>query len=145
MAYPFWFSEDRWAPRGLLFGVIALNLAIVYINVLLNKWNNTFYDAFQDKNYRVFCQQLIRFCWFAGLFIVFAVYQFYLNQMLQIRWRRCTIEARADPTRLTIPSSGRCSPRSRVLCNPRALYGGAVWTPERSGKDGDFGCPSRND
>lgn len=54
---------------------------------LLNKWNNTFYDALQDKNYTVFLHQLIRFSWLAGLLIVFAVYQFYLNQMLQIRWR----------------------------------------------------------
>jgi vitamin B12/bleomycin/antimicrobial peptide transport system ATP-binding/permease protein len=92
MTYPFWFSEDRWAARGLLLAVIALNLGIVYINVLLNKWNNTFYDALQDKNYTVFLHQLIRFSWLAGLFIVFAVYQFYLNQMLQIRWRRWLTE-----------------------------------------------------
>ena len=88
MTYPFWFSEDRWAARGLLLAVIALNLGIVYINVLLNKWNNTFYDALQDKNYTVFLHLVIRFSWLAGLFIIFAVYQFYLNQMLQIRWRR---------------------------------------------------------
>jgi putative ATP-binding cassette transporter len=92
MTHPFWFSEDRWAARGLLFAVIVLNLAIVYINVLLNKWNNTFYDALQDKNYTVFLHQLIRFSWLAGLYIVFAVYQIYLNQMLQIRWRRWLTE-----------------------------------------------------
>jgi putative ATP-binding cassette transporter len=92
MTYPFWFSEDRWAARGLLLAVIALNLGIVDINVLLNKWNNTFYDALQDKNYTVFLHQLIRFSWLAGLFIVLAVYQSYLNQMLQIRWRRWLTE-----------------------------------------------------
>ena len=83
MTHPFWFSEDRWAARGLLLAVIALNLGIVYINVLLNKWNNTFYDALQDKQYTVFLHQLIRFSWLAGLYIVFAVYQSYLNQKLQ--------------------------------------------------------------
>jgi putative ATP-binding cassette transporter len=31
---------------------------------------------------------VIRFSWLAGVYIVFAVYQLYLNQMLQIRWRR---------------------------------------------------------
>ena len=92
MTHPFWFSEDRWAARGLLFAVVALNLGIVYINVLLNKWNNTFYDALQDKDYTVFLHQLIRFSWLAGLFIVFAVYQSYLNQMLQIRWRHWLTE-----------------------------------------------------
>jgi ABC-type uncharacterized transport system fused permease/ATPase subunit len=92
MTHPFWFSEERWAAWGLLLAVIALNLATVYINVLLNKWNNTFYDALQDKNYTIFLHQLIRFSWLAGRFIVFAVYQFYLNQMLQIRWRRWLTE-----------------------------------------------------
>jgi putative ATP-binding cassette transporter len=92
MTHPYWFSEDRWAARGLLLAVIVLNLGIVYINVLLNKWNNTFYDALQAKNYTIFLHQLIRFSWLAGLYIVFAVYQFYLNQMLQIRWRRWLTE-----------------------------------------------------
>jgi vitamin B12/bleomycin/antimicrobial peptide transport system ATP-binding/permease protein len=89
---PYWFSEDRWAGRGLLLLVILLNLAIVYINVLLNQWNNTFYNALQDKDYAVFWSQLVRFTWLAALFIVFAVYQLYLNQMLQIRWRRWLTE-----------------------------------------------------
>ena len=92
MTYPYWLSEDRWAARGLLLAVIALNLGTVYINVLLNKWNNTFYDALQAKNYTVFLHQLIRFSWLACLFIIFTAYQFYLNQMLQIRWRRWLTE-----------------------------------------------------
>ena len=89
---PYWFSEDRWAARGLLLVVVALNLGIVYINVLLNQWNNTFYNALQDKDYAVFVHQIIRFSWLAGLYIAVAVYQLYLNQMLQIRWRRWLTE-----------------------------------------------------
>jgi putative ATP-binding cassette transporter len=89
---PYWSSEDRWAGRGLLLLVIGLNLGIVYINVLLNQWNNAFYNALQDKDYAVFWSQLVRFTWLAALFIVAAVYQIYLNQMLQIRWRRWLTE-----------------------------------------------------
>jgi putative ATP-binding cassette transporter len=92
MAAPYWRSEDRWAARGLLAVVVALNLGIVYLNVLLNQWNNGFYNALQDKNYAVFVHQLVRFSWLAGLYIVVAVYQLYLNQMLQIRWRRWLTE-----------------------------------------------------
>jgi vitamin B12/bleomycin/antimicrobial peptide transport system ATP-binding/permease protein len=88
IARPYWFSEDRRTARALLLVVVALNLGIVSINVLLNQWSNTFYNALQDKDYAVFVQQLIRFSWLAGLYIVVAVYQLYLNQMLQIRWRR---------------------------------------------------------
>jgi vitamin B12/bleomycin/antimicrobial peptide transport system ATP-binding/permease protein len=92
IARPYWFSEDRWAGRGLLVAVIALNLGIVAINVMLNKWNNAFYNSLQDKNYEIFLQQLFRFTWLAGSFIVVAVYELYLNQMLQIRWRRWLTE-----------------------------------------------------
>src|SRR5712664_2199736 len=81
LAGPYWRSEDRWAARGLLVVVVALTLGIVYINVLINRWNNSF-----------FVHQLIRFSWLAGLYIVVAVYQLYLNQMLQIRWRRWLTE-----------------------------------------------------
>ena len=89
---PYWFSEDRWAGRGLLLVVVSLNLFIVFINVLLNKWYNLFYNSLQDKDFAAFGSLLIRFSWLAGLFIVAAVYQIYLNQMLQIRWRRWLTE-----------------------------------------------------
>jgi len=88
LARPYWFSEDRWPARGLLAVLVALNLGLVYLNVLFNQWNNTFYNTLQDKDAAAFGQQLIRFTWLAALFIVAAVYQLYLNQMLQIRWRR---------------------------------------------------------
>ena len=110
LSYPYWFSEDRLAARGLLLVVIALNLGIVYINVLLNKWNNAFYDALQYKEYGVFFHQLIRFSWLAALFIVFAVYQSYLNQMLQIRWRSWLTErypARVVKRECLLPDAGR--------------------------------------
>ena len=42
---PYWKSEDRKAGLGLLTLVVALNLGIVYINVLLNEWNRVFYNA----------------------------------------------------------------------------------------------------
>jgi len=88
LAIPYFRSEDRWAGRGLLVAVIGLNLGIVFINVLLNQWNNAFYNSLQDKNYAVFVSQLFKFTYLAGAYIVVAVYQLYLNQMLQIRWRR---------------------------------------------------------
>ena len=88
IASPYFYSEDRWPGRILLAAVIAIELAIVGINVLLNSWNNTFYNALQDKNWDAFIYQLGYFCVLATIFILLAVYQLYLNQWLQIRWRR---------------------------------------------------------
>src|SRR3990172_2170077 len=88
LARPYWSSEDRWAAWGLLGIVVAMNLGLVYINVLLNRWNAAFFNSLPDKNYDAFFQLLLRFSWLAAMFIVVAAYQLYLNQMLQIRWRR---------------------------------------------------------
>ena len=88
MIGPYWFSEDRWAARGLLLAVVLLTLGMVYLTVLLNQWNNTFYSALQDKDLVAFRGQLFRVTWLIGIFIFLAVYQAYLNQMLEIRWRR---------------------------------------------------------
>ncbi len=88
MIGPYWFSEDRWAARGLLLAVVLLTLGMVYLTVLLNQWNNAFYSALQDKELVAFRGQLLRVTWLIGIFIVLAVYQVYLNQMLEIRWRR---------------------------------------------------------
>jgi putative ATP-binding cassette transporter len=92
LALPYWSSEDRWAARGLLAVLIAMNLGLVYLSVLLNRWNNAFYNTLQDRDLAAFFQQLLHFGWLAALSIILAVYQLYLNQMLQIRWRRWLTE-----------------------------------------------------
>jgi putative ATP-binding cassette transporter len=93
LASPYFSSEDRWPGRILLAAVIAIELSIVGINVLLNSWNNTFYNALQDRNWDAFVYQLGYFCVLATAYIFLAVYQLYLNQWLQIRWRRWLTQA----------------------------------------------------
>src|SRR5215831_18218397 len=88
LARPYFFSEDRWAGRALLGAVIAIELSVVAINVMLNQWNNRFYNALQERNWDAFISELGFFCILATIYIVLAVYQLYLNQWLQIRWRR---------------------------------------------------------
>jgi putative ATP-binding cassette transporter len=88
LAAPYFRSEDRWAARGLLGVIIAMELILVFIDVQINHWNNRFYNALQDRNWDDFVSELIYFCFLAGAFILLAVYKLYLNQWLQIRWRR---------------------------------------------------------
>src|ERR1700722_15479582 len=53
-----------------------------------NEWNNAFYNALQAFNSgKVLCQ-LGNFCVLVAFAIAMSVYALYLNQMLQIRWRR---------------------------------------------------------
>jgi putative ATP-binding cassette transporter len=130
---PYWFSEDRWAGRGLLLVVVALNLFIVYINVLLSKWYNLFYNSLQDKDFAAFGSLLLRFSWLAGLFIVAAVYQVYLNQMLQIRWRRWLTDrylgawlANGAYYRMQLASGETDNPDQRIADDLRLFVTGAL-------------------
>jgi putative ATP-binding cassette transporter len=93
LASPYFYSEDRRAGRILLAAVIATELSIVGINVMLNQWNNRFYNALQDRNWDTFISELLFFCILAGAYILLAVYQLYLNQWLQIRWRQWMTKA----------------------------------------------------
>ncbi|MBX9799422.1 MAG: ABC transporter ATP-binding protein/permease [Burkholderiaceae bacterium] len=84
---PYWVSEEKWKARGLLFVIVALALAAVYLEVLFNTWNREFYNALETKNYKVFTEQLWRFSYLAFTFIAVAIYRIYLTQSLQMRWR----------------------------------------------------------
>jgi vitamin B12/bleomycin/antimicrobial peptide transport system ATP-binding/permease protein len=88
LAKPYWASEEKWSAWGLLLAVVALNLGNVYVSVLINKWNNAFYNALQAFNGSEFSRQLGIFCVLAASAIAMSVYALYLSQMLQIRWRR---------------------------------------------------------
>ena len=88
LSLPFFQSEEKWKARGLLAAIVLLNLAAVYMLVELNDWRRVFYDALQNKDQKVFWQELWHFCYIATAYIVIAVYQTYLTQMLDIRWRR---------------------------------------------------------
>jgi vitamin B12/bleomycin/antimicrobial peptide transport system ATP-binding/permease protein len=88
LAWPYWRSEEKWAATGLLGSVVVLNLIAVWINVRLNLWNKDFYDALQEYDWHNFWYQLGIFSLIAAGWIAVAVYQLYLRQILQIRWRR---------------------------------------------------------
>ncbi|MEJ0075447.1 MAG: ABC transporter ATP-binding protein/permease [Alphaproteobacteria bacterium] len=92
LAIPYFRSEDRLAGRLLLGAVVAIELAVVGVSVLINQWNARFYNALQDRNWDSFVSELLFFCVLAAIYIVLRVYQLYLNQWLQIRWRRWMTE-----------------------------------------------------
>jgi putative ATP-binding cassette transporter len=88
LALPYFKSEDRRAGLTLLIVVVSIELSLVAINVMINQWRNRFFQALQDYNWNAFVTELLIFSLLAGAFVLLAVYQLYLNQWLQIRWRR---------------------------------------------------------
>lgn len=88
LASPYWKSEERAMAWLLLCAVVALNLASVFMTVQVNAWYNKFYNAIQDYDQPGFVALLWYFMLLAAIYILIVVYQLYLNQMLQVRWRR---------------------------------------------------------
>lgn len=89
---PYWFSSERTSARLLLVGVVGLTLALVYMNVQFNTWYNDFYNSLQNKNRDAFFDAMGKFMVLATIYIVMYVYKIYLQQWLQIRWRRWMTE-----------------------------------------------------
>jgi len=92
-------SDEKLSAWGLLSAIIVLNLAQVGLSVVLNFWRREFYNSLQQKNWHAFVDLIFiyrytpsglmpGFCELAAVFIGIAVYSVYLNQWLQIRWRR---------------------------------------------------------
>ncbi|MGH8608392.1 MAG: SbmA/BacA-like family transporter, partial [Gammaproteobacteria bacterium] len=92
LVHPYWQSEDKLSAWMLLIAIVALTLGMVYMDVQFNAWYNAFYNALQDKSVKAFWSEMQKFVLLATVYIVMAVYAFYLNQMLQIRWRRWMTE-----------------------------------------------------
>jgi vitamin B12/bleomycin/antimicrobial peptide transport system ATP-binding/permease protein len=92
LAKPYWTSEERRRAWLLLAAIVALTLGSVYISVRLNQWRNTFFNALQDRDAVVFFQQLGVFTLLVTIDLFVIAYAFYLNQLLQIRWRRWLTE-----------------------------------------------------
>ena len=120
--------------RGLLAAVIVIELAVVGLNVLFNRWNNVFYNALQERNLDVFTYQLGYFSVLAAIFIALKVYQLYLNQWLQIRWRRWMTErylggwlAHANHYRMQL--QGDAATRKLVEREEGWIFGAGIYTP----------------
>lgn len=88
IAIPYFRSEDKLAGGALLASVIVIQLSLVAIDVLLNQWRGRFYNDLQVKDWNGFIRELGVFSILAFLSVGLSVYQLYLNQWLQIRWRR---------------------------------------------------------
>ena len=68
-------------------GILAVLVATAFGQVLINQWNEPFYDALENRNLSAFLHQLLVFAQIAGALLVLNVLQTWLNQMLHIKLR----------------------------------------------------------
>ncbi|MHA6642571.1 ABC transporter ATP-binding protein/permease [Mesorhizobium sp. A623] len=68
-------------------GIVAVIMAIAGGQILLNRWNQPFYDALQRRDLAGFLHQLVVFAEIAGGLLFLNVAQTWLNQMIRLRLR----------------------------------------------------------
>jgi putative ATP-binding cassette transporter len=84
----YWQSDQRKIAYIFFVSVIILSLVLIGLDVTFTNWYNYFYNALQDYDKRSTLDLLVVFTFLAAIYIVFAVYRFYLQQFLGLRWRR---------------------------------------------------------
>jgi vitamin B12/bleomycin/antimicrobial peptide transport system ATP-binding/permease protein len=92
LTVPYFRSDEKIAACGLLAVVVALNLFAVWLTVRFNLWYRDFYDALQQYDWSRCSWQIAIFCILATVWVIVGVYQFYLRQILHIRWRQWLTE-----------------------------------------------------
>jgi putative ATP-binding cassette transporter len=81
-------GDERGRARLLAFGVLALTILQIVIQVRFNIWNRDFFDALESRDRAAFFGQMGLFMALAGASMVTAVFQLYVRQLLQLHWRR---------------------------------------------------------
>jgi putative ATP-binding cassette transporter len=84
----YWGSDERWSARLLLATVIGLNLGLVGVNVLQNQATGALFTALQLRDAPGFYRAFGIVVLLIGFYLAVAVLRVYLDQTLQLRWRR---------------------------------------------------------
>lgn len=84
----YWQSEQKKSAYALFAVVLFFTVVLVGFDVAFTTWYNYFYNALQDYDKRGAIDLLAIFCLMAGIYIVLAVYRYYVQQYLALRWRR---------------------------------------------------------
>lgn len=89
LATPFWRKSPNRKTLWLI-GLAILALVTIYsgLNLWLNEINKAFYDALQKLDTPGFNQSITQFFMVAGMLIVVVTIMRYLEQALEIRWRK---------------------------------------------------------
>lgn len=84
----YWQSDQRLTAYIFLASVLCMSVILVCLDVLFTDWYNYFYDSLQDYDWRGAYDLIAVFIFLAGVYIILAVYRYYLQNFLGLRWRR---------------------------------------------------------
>ena len=80
-------APDRGNARWLILLLLVLTACQVAIQLRFNLWNRDFFNALENRDAAAFRHQILLFLGLAALSMSAAVYQLYVKQLIQLRWR----------------------------------------------------------
>jgi vitamin B12/bleomycin/antimicrobial peptide transport system ATP-binding/permease protein len=106
-------------------GIVGATLAILAINIAVNRWNASFYAAIEARDRAGFVDGLLTFALLSLAFVCASVVQVWSLQSLQWRWRRVLVRD-ALPRFAQIARSGIDNPDQRVAEDLRIFTSGLL-------------------
>ena len=85
LAGGFFLREKR--AKWLALGLILLTLLQILIQIRFNLWNRDFFNALENRDRNAFLHEMLFFLGLAAASMITAVYQLYVKQLVQLRWR----------------------------------------------------------
>jgi vitamin B12/bleomycin/antimicrobial peptide transport system ATP-binding/permease protein len=134
LTWPYFTSGDWRVANALLVVVLSMNFGLVYVSVLFTEWNRDFFNALEAKNGGAFAGLIWHWLMLVAIYLVIAVYNLYLRQMLHIRWRRWLTEgyigAWLDDRvyyRMELTGSGADNPEQRIEADIDQFTGNTIY------------------
>jgi putative ATP-binding cassette transporter len=88
----YWQSDQRVSAYLFFITVMIMTISLVGLDVVFNYWYNTFYNALQAYDKHGVVRALMLFCVIAAVYIILAVYRYYISQLFGLRWRKWLTE-----------------------------------------------------
>ncbi|CNI11052.1 ABC transporter ATP-binding protein/permease [Yersinia vastinensis] len=96
LSRPFWGKRQNWQAWLLLASILAIGFGVVYLNIRINNWSKSFYDALGAFDSTKLYGLVKEYSVYIAIYIAIYVYQDWLIKLLTIRWRGALSEQLID-------------------------------------------------
>jgi putative ATP-binding cassette transporter len=84
----FWQSDHKIYAYVVFAIIVLMTMILVALDVALSYWSNYFYNSLQAYDKRAAVYLIFVFFGLATIYIIFAVYRYYISQLFGLRFRR---------------------------------------------------------
>ncbi|CQD41339.1 putative membrane transport ATP-binding protein [Yersinia mollaretii] len=96
LSRPFWGKRQNWRAWLLLATILAIGFGVVYLNIRINEWSKSFYDALGAFDSAKLYGLVKEYSLYIAIYIGIYVYQDWLIKLLTIQWRGALTEQLID-------------------------------------------------